>query len=658
MRADFVRSLWCDVDAAACVNDLELRAYTSRLLGADTSLVLHGGGNTSVKITEPNRFGEEEQWLYVKGSGWDLATIKVEGFTALRLDETRRLADLDALGDSEMAAELLALRKNPSAPAPSVEAILHALLPAKFVDHTHADAFIAVSNTPGGLERLKQIYADEVVYVPYVMPGFDLAKASARHFREQHQPGRTIGMALEHHGLFSFGETARESYERMIELTRRAQEHLQAHKAWSVSTGTKSFRSDGTAALRKDLSRVAGFPVIIRRRGSPEIAAFLERDDLAELTQSGPATPDHVIRTKRVPMLGTDVERYSSDYKAYFEKYAATRQELKMLDGAPRVILDQRLGLLAVGKTRFDADITADIYEHTITILSQAAALGSWRALPMEDIFAVEYWELEQAKLRKGGAPPLFQGEVALVTGAASGIGRACALEFLRNGACVVGLDRDASVAEVSNLEEYAGLTADVTLPGDVARCVAEAEDRFGGLDVLVVNAGVFPPGRPIADLNDQDWLGVINVNLHGAFHAMRAAHSLLRHAPNGGRVVVIGSKNVRAPGPGASAYSTSKAAANQLARVAALEWAADGIRVNSIHPNAVFDTGIWTEEVLRARAAAYGMTVAEYKTNNLLRVEIAGDDVARMAVMLCGPAFAKTTGSQIPLDGGNDRIV
>jgi rhamnose utilization protein RhaD (predicted bifunctional aldolase and dehydrogenase)/NAD(P)-dependent dehydrogenase (short-subunit alcohol dehydrogenase family) len=654
-------SLWNDAEASACADDLALRVYTSRLLGRDSSLVLHGGGNTSVKIRETNRFGEEADYLYVKGSGSDLATIEPQGFTALRLAETRRLADLETLSDSDMAAELLALRKNPVAPAPSVEAILHALLPWQFVDHTHADAFIAVSNTPGGSERLREIYGDDVVYIPYIMPGFDLAKLCARLFPEQHRPGRTVGMALEHHGLFSFGDSARESYERMIDLTRRAEDYLRSRKAWNVSTSASRHKPKpgSLSALRKSLSETAGCPLILSLRESPEIAAFLERDDLPTLTQQGPATPDHVIRTKRLPMLGRDVAGYANAYKSYFQQHAEAHTErLTMLDAAPRVILDRELGFVSAGKSRTEADIVGDIYEHTMTILARASALGGWQALPAADIFAVEYWELEQAKLRKGGPPPVFQGEVALVTGAASGIGRACAEELLRLGACVAGLDRDTSVKEAFDRPEYLGLVADVTDSDRVADCIAETERRFGGIDILVLNAGIFPPGCKIADLPRADWFKVIDVNLHGSFHTMQAVHPYLLNAPNGGRVAVIGSKNVSAPGPGAAAYSASKAAVNQLARVAALEWATDGIRVNTVHPNAVFDTRLWTEEVLQARAKAYGLSVAEYKTNNLLRTEITSRDVARLVAVLCGPAFAKTTGAQVPIDGGNERVI
>ena len=651
-----VKSLWNDEEAAQHPGDLGLRVYTSRLLGRDKSLVLHGGGNTSVKIRETNRFGDEEEILYVKGSGWDLETIEAAGFSPVRLRPAARLATLPRLSDPEMVNELRTAMTLASAPTPSVEAILHAILPFKYVDHTHADAVVTLTNSRDGEALIREAYGDTVVVIPYVMPGFDLARLCAGRFPAEAGPG-TVGMVLLNHGIFSFGDTARESYERMIELVRRAEELLERQQAWALGPYPETAgEADplAIARLRHDVSRAAGFPMVLVSHRDPRALAFTRREDVSRIVQ-GPATPDHVIRTKRLPLAGRDVETYVQDYGRYFAEHAKGQT---MLDPAPRVILDPELGLATAGRSVKEASIAAEIYGHTMDIIERAERLGGYRALPASDLFDVEYWDLEQAKLAQAGKPAVFAGEVALVTGAASGIGGATVESLLARGAAVVGLDIDPKIGTMLSRRDFLGLACDVTDEGEVARALASAVAAFGGLDLLVLNAGIFPASRKIADLPLAEWDRVMRVNLDANLLLMRLCHPLLKLAPAGGRVVVIGSKNVPAPGPGAAAYSASKAALYQLARVAALEWGSDGIRVNVLHPNAVFDTGVWTGEVLASRAAAYGLSVEEYRRNNVLRVEVTSRDVAELAAELCGPRFAKTTGAWIPVDGGNERVI
>jgi rhamnose utilization protein RhaD (predicted bifunctional aldolase and dehydrogenase)/NAD(P)-dependent dehydrogenase (short-subunit alcohol dehydrogenase family) len=649
-----MQSLWNDDEAAGYEGDLGLRVYTSRLLGRDKSLVLHGGGNTSVKIRESDLFGEEEDILYVKGSGWDLETIEAAGFSPVRLRPVVRLAGLAALSDPQMVNELVTHMTRASAPTPSVETILHAALPFKYVDHTHADAVVTVTNSPGGEARVREIYGGSVVVIPYVMPGFDLARLCAERFAAEAGP-ETVGMVLLNHGIFSFAETARESYERMIRLVDLAERYLEAQGAWSLGpydASPEPVPAD-LARLRREVSRAAGAPMVLVSRCDARSLSFARREDIGTLSQQGPATPDHVIRTKAIPMLGRDVDAFARSYKEYFESHQVPGKT--MLDPAPRVVLDPELGLVTAGRTAKDAAIACEIYEHTMDILERAALLGGWRALSSRDLFDMEYWDLEQAKLKKGGKPPALTGEIALVTGAASGIGLACVESLLARGAAVVGLDLKPVPLDRPG---FRGVVCDVTREPDVCSAVAAAVESFGGLDMLVLNAGIFPESRKIAELPLDEWRRTMSINLDANVVLMRESHPLLALAPRGGRVVVIGSKNVPAPGPGAGAYSASKSALTQLARVAALEWGKDGIRVNVIHPNAVFDTGVWTEEVLAARAAAYGMDVETYRKNNVLRTEVASRDVAELAAELCGPLFAKTTGAQIPVDGGNERVI
>jgi rhamnose utilization protein RhaD (predicted bifunctional aldolase and dehydrogenase)/NAD(P)-dependent dehydrogenase (short-subunit alcohol dehydrogenase family) len=662
LEAQRMKSLWNDAEAAQYQGDLGLRVYTSQLLGRDHTLVLHGGGNTSVKVRERAITGEEEDILYVKGSGWDLETIREAGFAPVRLAHLRKLAALEALSDPQMMNELATQVTRAGAPTPSVETILHAILPHKFVDHTHADAVLAITNTADGEKHVRAIYGDDVVVIPYVMPGFDLAQLCAKRFAAEAHSG-TIGMVLMNHGVFSFGRTARESYERMIDLVTRAEDFLKRRGAWDLEASHVEVASPGRvdlATLRHEISACAGFPVIMATHSEGRFLSFARRPDVSRLSQQGPATPDHVLRTKRVPMLGRDVGAFAAAYRAYFERNAPLAKEPKtLLDPAPRVVLDSGVGLCAIGRTAGEARIVHDLYAHTIEVILRASALGGYRALPEKDIFDVEYWDLEQAKLRKAGQPPIFAGEVVLITGAASGIGKACVEAFASRGAAVVALDLNEEVVSTGAARPgYLGIAGDVSSRGALERALDQAVQAFGGVDMLVLNAGVFGATRRIEELTDEEWRNVNAINVDANLGLARAAYPLLKRAPRGGRVVVVGSRNVAAPGPGAAAYSASKAALAQLARVAALEWGPDRIRVNMVHPDAVFDTGLWTEEVLASRAAQYGMSVAEYRTRNVLKTEVGSADVAALVAEMCGPLFAKTTGAQVPVDGGNERVI
>jgi rhamnose utilization protein RhaD (predicted bifunctional aldolase and dehydrogenase)/NAD(P)-dependent dehydrogenase (short-subunit alcohol dehydrogenase family) len=657
-----MQSLWNDEEAAGFKGDLAQRVYTSRLLGRDKSLVVHGGGNTSVKLRETSLVGDDEEILYVKGSGWDLEFIEEAGFSPVRMAHLLKLARLETLSDPQMVNELATHMTRASAPAPSVETILHALLPHKYVDHTHSDAVLAVTDTADGEKRIAEIYGDKVVIIPYVMPGFDLARLCAERFPKQ-VGKNTIGMVLLKHGVFSFGATAGQSYERMIELVDLAERYLERHRAWHLEP-TANGPADRPqrheiAALRQQLSRAAGNPFVMATHRDARTLSFVRRKDIGTVSQQGPVTPDHVIRTKRVPLVGRDVDSFVRAYRQYFDRHAPQAKEPKtILDPAPRVVLDPDLGMCTLGRSAKDAAIVADLYQHTMDVIERASLLGGFAALPQRDIFDVEYWDLEQAKLRKAGKPPLFAGEVALVTGAASGIGKACVDALLARGAAVVGLDINERIEALHRRSDFLGIRCDVTSQQQLVAALEAAVRAYGGLDILVLNAGIFSATAAIAALDDEAWRKVMSVNLDANLMLLRECHPLLKLAPRGGRVAVIGSKNVPAPGPGAAAYSASKAALTQIARVAALEWGADNIRINTLHPNAVFDTGIWSEEVVAARAAHYGMSVEQYKKNNVLRTEVTSRDVAELAAELCGPLFSKTTGAQLPVDGGNERVI
>jgi rhamnose utilization protein RhaD (predicted bifunctional aldolase and dehydrogenase)/NAD(P)-dependent dehydrogenase (short-subunit alcohol dehydrogenase family) len=642
--------------------------HASRLLGSDPALVLAGGGNSSVKTVERDVHGDPVDVLWVKGSGWDMATIGPAGFAPLRLAPVARLAELETLSDQRMANELKAASTDSGAPAPSVESILHATLPHRFVLHTHADAVVALTNTPDGAAVVHQVYGDELVVVPYVMPGFDLARRCAEVFPAQ-ATSATRGMVLLNHGLFTFADDARTAYEIHVELVARAVEHL-ARATGSADPATQATvpipipGDDATlqavADLRRDVSRVAGHPMVMCCCTDEATRRFAARPDLDRVSQQGTATPDHVLRTKRLPLLGRDVDGYASAYAAYVERNRARLEgrQLIAVDPAPRIVIDPELGVLAAGRRPADAAVAAEIYAHTVGVIEGAEALGGYRSITEGDLFDVEYWELEQAKLAREPKPAPLTGQVAVVTGAASGIGRACTLELLARGAAVVGFDLSDAVDHVATGAAYRGVAGDVTDPAALARGLAEAVRRFGGLDIAVINAGVFPDSAPLATLDPEVWERTMAINASSAFRLLALAHPYLARSPVGARVVVVGSKNVPAPGKGAGAYSASKAALTQLARIAALEWGSDGIRVNVVHPDAVFDTALWSDELIETRAASYGLTPAEYRTRNVLGAEVSSPVVAALVADLCGPGFACTTGAQIPVDGGNERVI
>ena len=657
-----MKSLWDDKEAQAYGDDaLQLRVYTSRLLGREPALVMHGGGNTSVKASTSTIFGETVDVLYVKGSGWDLATIEAEGFAPVRMDVLTKLARMENLSDSVIVHEQRAALINPTAPNPSVEAILHAIIPFTFVDHTHADAVVTLTNTPEGERMIREVYGDRVLIVPYVMPGFTLAR-TVFEMTQDVDWGVMDAIILMNHGVFTFGATARESYEQMIAIVSSAEEFLAHGGALAAPAKASAPQHDWLklSRLRKAVSTYAGKAMLAQLNDTPEAVGFASLPNVADIATRGPITPDHVIRTKAVPVVIHDMvddalQLFTQEYEAYF---ARNRQpQHTMLDPAPRWAVWQGRGLVTFGETVNAANITRDISEHTIQAIQWAEHLGGWHPLPESDLFEVEYWELEQAKLQRAGAPPTFQGKVAIVTGAASGIGLACALELERQGAAVVGLDINPSITDTLNRPTARGLVCDLTDAEAIANAVEYTVRNFGGIDILVSNAGIFPSSQTIAEMQADLWSKSLAVNLTSHQLVLQACIPYLEHGIDPA-VVMVGSKNYPAPGRGASAYSVTKAGSTQLARVAALELAPHGIRVNVVHPDAVFDTGIWSDEVIAQRAKNYGLTPEEYMSKNLLHTQITSADVAKAVCALASPLFGKTTGAQIPIDGGNERVI
>ncbi|MGO4689969.1 bifunctional aldolase/short-chain dehydrogenase [Glaciibacter sp. 2TAF33] len=660
-----MKSLW-ETSTSAEQSALDECVQGSRTIGAHESLVLHGGGNSSIKDTITDVTDVSVDVLYVKGSGWDMATIEPAGFTPLRMSRLTELLSVDAISDPALVNELRCARLDASSPDPSIESLLHAMLPYRAVLHSHADAIVSLTNQPEPAAAVDEVFGERVVVIPYVMPGFDLARL-CNELWPQLATQDTVGMILLNHGLFTFGDTMEEAYSRHIELITAAEDALReaagtrpsGQSAGPIAPLRPVWTPEQIARMRNSISAHAGRPMIVSRHTGERVAAFVAQENLEQIATRGPATPDHIIRTKRVPLIGTDIDAYVRDYVDYFERNQSRSAEpLAMIDPTPRFILDRNEGLFTTGKSAKDADIVRDIALHTFDIIDDSERLGRYTALDESDLFDVEYWDLEQAKLRLGGAGGVLTGQIALVTGAASGIGRAIAGHLLELGACVVGIDISTNVESTFAGPSWLGIPVDVRDGDAIADALSRTVERFGGLDMLVVAAGVFAESAPITGIGGSSWGRTFAINVDSVQTLFGKAHPLLALSATYGRVVVVGSKNVAAPGPGAAAYSASKAALTQLTRVAALEWAGDGIRVNIVHPDAVFDTALWTPGLLAERAAKYAVSIDDYKRRNLLSTEVTSHDVARMVGAMCTATFQSTTGAQVPVDGGNDRVV
>jgi rhamnulose-1-phosphate aldolase/alcohol dehydrogenase len=688
-----MESRWSESEARALVSqysgvseELALRVYSSRLIGSDPSLVLHGGGNTSLKSRAVNLFGDDVEVLHVKGSGWDLAAIEPAGLPALELAPLLRLRGLESLDDQVMVACLRAALLQPSAPNPSVETLLHAFLPGRFIDHSHADAVLALTNQPDGEKRCRALWGDRIAWVPYIMPGLLLAKRAAEIYEKNPD---VHGLVLEKHGLFTFGDDARTSYERHVALVDRAEREIARAMEGRRVLGARpvvATREAGEVApiLRGVLAEpLPGSPARLRRfilehRSSDEILHFAAAAEGPMLAASGPITPDHVIRTKSAYLLverppygdlsalraelAARVEAYREEYQRYFERCAAGRSGLRPLDPTPRVVVLPGIGVFAAGETLAAARLAADIAEHTIRTKIWAQTLGHYVALGERELFEMEYWSLEQAKLGRASAPPLA-GQTALVTGGAGAIGEGIARCLLDAGAHVLLCDCDEQrlAAVRARLASPACETviADVADDDSVAEAVARATALYGGLDLVVVNAGVAVAGS-LRELEVEDFERALQVNLTGAFVTLRHALSHFALQGTGGNIVVISSKNVFAPGAEFGAYSASKAGAHQLGRIAALEGAPLGVRVNMINADAVFGepenpSGLW-RDVGPARARARGLPEAElegfYRKRSLLQRRVTAADVGR-AVVFFASEQTPTTGAALPVDGG-----
>ena len=678
-----MQSLWSDADAERMVEryaqqgvgrDLALRVYTSRLLGGAPKLVLHGGGNTSVKTVTKDLLDEEAEVLCVKGSGWDMAAIEPAGLPAVRLAPLRKLRQRASLDDEEMVRVQRANLIDPGAPNPSVETLLHAFLPHKYVDHTHSTAVLSLTDQPDAAERCADLYGKRLGLVPYIMPGFQLAKKAAEIF--EHDPA-VDGLVLLKHGIFTFGETAREAYERMIAAVSRAEERLALGRKTvlaAVRLPAAVARAAEVAPILRGACAIAdpsgsgAFKrFILEFRSNPGVLDYVDGAELRRYSQAGVATPDHTIRTKNYPLIvpapepdkldafktavREAVDRFTAEYHAYFARHNARQKVPKReLDPMPRVILVPGLGLFGLGGSARDARIAADIAESTVETVTDAEAVGRFESINEADLFDIEYWSLEQAKLGEAAEKPLA-GQIAVVTGGAGTIGFATARALSGAGAETAVLDIQGAPAAAQKLGGAAlGIECDVTDAGAVRRAFDHIAEHFGGVDIVVSNSGAAWQGR-IGEVADSALRQSFELNFFAHQTVARSAVRIMLAQGTGGCLLFNVSRQAVAQGPNAGPYGLPKAATLFLMKQYALEYAIDGIRANAVNADGI-RSGIMTPEYIKSRAAAYGLTDAQYMGRNLLGREVTADDVAQAFL---GLALARsTTGSFATVDGGN----
>jgi rhamnose utilization protein RhaD (predicted bifunctional aldolase and dehydrogenase)/NAD(P)-dependent dehydrogenase (short-subunit alcohol dehydrogenase family) len=661
----------CDPELIACV-------AASRRIGSDPRLVLHGGGNSSVKLRERDLSGRERAVLRVKGSGFDLATIGPEGFAPLDLEALVALRDRACMDDQQMVAALEAFKLDPRAPFPSVEALLHAWIPARHVLHTHAVAMLILTNQPQGRSLIESALGASFVVLDYVMPGLALARAAADALASRPD---AIGLVCRHHGLFTWGQTAAEADQRMADAVERCERvwHQRGGRALTCSPVDLAQRRQRARRLLPILRGTLGSLIAVFRCDQP-IAAMLDNARLRSLAARGVLTPDHVIRTKNQPLIidapegespgefqarwREAVSGYEQEYRSYLARYRGER-ELVVADAKPRVVLIPQVGVFCFGPTAAEAAIAADITVQSLAARFDAEQIGQFAALDPKDVFEVEFWPPEQAKLRRIQRPALT-GKVLVVSGAAGAIGSKVAEWAARAGAAVVISDRrDAPSRErLQTLAERIGhnaliAPADVTDPGEVEQLFDAAVERFGGVDQLVICHGLAVVGE-IDQLTSRGFEDSLRVNALGSFHLLASFTKLVKSADSGGDVVLVSTKNVADPGAAFSAYSASKAAAHQLARVAALELAPSGIRVNLVAPDAVFgeppfESKLWAEagaERAKSRGIAPESLPEIYRQRSLLKETITPAHVAA-AVLFFLERRTPTTGAVLPVDGG-----
>ena len=680
-QAGAVDNLWEPAKADG-LSPLEALAYRSNLLGSDRSVANYGGGNTSSKLRQQDHTGREIEVLWVKGSGGDLATIEAGGFTGLRLEEILPLMEREAMSDEEMVAYLSRCQLDPSMPRSSIETLLHAFVPYPHVDHTHADAANMICAAENGEQLARECFGQEAIWIPYIRPGFTLAKQVGDAIRSNPEAKLVL---LAKHGLVNWGGTAEESYQNTIETINRAAEFAAEHSEGKVPFGGRRMaptpqeeRDELLAAVLPTLrGAVSGeAPKILCTDTSDKVIEFVCGEESPELSQVGAACPDHLVQTKMRPLwiefdperegaeelkkkLLKGAERYRQEYEAYFSRYQEANEEIT--DPNPRVVLISGVGLISVGKDHKYATLSRDFYHRAISVMRGASTIDTYVSLSEEESYAVEYWPLELYKLTLAPPPQELEGRVAFVTGGAGGIGSAVARALAVLGACIVVVDLDTDrAAEVARELDGPGqaVYVDVTDEAAVIAAYREAILTYGGVDVVVSNAGL-ASGAPIEETSVELWDRDHAILARGYFLVSREAFKVLKEQNVGGSLIFVASKNSMAAGKNASAYSSAKAAELHLARCLAEEGGAHAIRVNTVNPDAVLQgSKIWDSSWREERAQAYGIAPDEleehYRQRTTLKVGVRPEDVAEAVLHFASSdRSSRTTGNVLNVDGG-----
>ncbi len=695
-----MENLYSQADASAfiskyssCPEELSLRVYTSRLLGGNDRLVLHGGGNTSVKLKHKDPVGEEHDAIFVKGSGRDMGSIGPEGFSGLYLSPLRKLYRLETLCDTDMDDQLKIHRTSGQSPDPSVEALLHIFLPHKFIDHTHADSILILGNRKNGEDKVKEALGERVAVMPYFRSGFLLAKEVVSLYEKQTDIDAIVVI---NHGIFTFAKDAKTAYGNMIAYVSRAEEYI--NKSLSGRPPTKTDHGE-EVVIERELSASRCAQIIrgacahaasdgmLKRfytelRCTPELISCSLSENARAICQSGVLTPDHVIRTKNImvfiesvpdddkelkQIVCDEVKIFIKKYEEYFNRQAEAKGlKLEMLDPYPRLFLISGIGLVALGTTRKEAEIAADIGEHTIQAKYHTGSIEAYEPISDAHVFDMEYWDLQLRKLDNTLPLPL-QGQVAVITGGAGAIGFGIAKCLLASGAAVVisdidqpGLERVRSLlAEMFDKNRVGSIVFDVTDYTAVEKAFEEIGRRFGGIDILVPNAGVAHVAK-IEDLEPEKLDKVVAVNLKGTFTVLKAAIPIFKRQGTGGNIVVISSKNVFDPGASFGAYSAGKAGAHQISKIAAMELAEFGVRVNMVNPDAVFgdekvSSKLWDligPDRMKSRGLDPDGLMEYYRERNLLKERVLAKHVGN-AVVFFASDQVPITGATLPVDGG-----
>jgi rhamnulose-1-phosphate aldolase/alcohol dehydrogenase len=680
---DHVDDLW-PADGGPPGDVLAQLVLASHLLGANRAVSNFGGGNTSAKGTAIDHTGREVPVMWVKGSGSDLATMGERHFTGLRLDEVLPLIERDAMSDEEMVAYLSRCQLDPAMPRCSIETLLHAFVPAAHVHHTHPDGINVLAGTADGERLVHECFGDEAAWIPYIRPGFTLSKQVGEAARGN--PDLKL-VVLAKHGLVVWGDTAEEAYRRTIEVINHAVAFVNERTGDLPRFGgphrdARSLDADRRAGLLRELlPAIRGAvsserPKLLTLDTSPRAVEFVASAQAERLVTIGAPCPDHLVHTKRLPLwipydpaaddadalrarIGERAEAFRADYRAYVEAYGDETTE--PADPDPRIVLVQHLGLVATGTTTTTSGIARDLYHRAIEVMAGAEALGGFVSLDPRESFAIEYWPLELYKLAQAPPPGELQGRIALITGGAGGIGRAIGDALHAAGACVVAfdLDRDGAEEAVARFGDRGlAVSGDVTSEESVAAAFAAAVERFGGVDIVVSNAGV-ASSAALEDTSLAEWRRNHDILVTGYFLVAREAFRVLKAQERGGSIVFIASKNAIVAGKNAAAYSSAKAAELHLARCLAEEGGAQGIRVNTVNPDAVLQgSGIWDSSWREERAAAYGIEPDEleehYRKRTTLGVNIFPDDIAQAVLHFASPARSgKSTGNLLNVDGG-----